>query len=323
MANLLLKARLALELPKINAALERAENTLPPPARPVAHHIFSAGGKRIRPLLTVLVAGLLGYGQQNVYDLACSVEMLHAATLLHDDVLDNALLRRGKPAAHTVFSVTQTILAGDALLAAGNAIVAGFDSPGLSLCFSAATSETCAGEIMEIASQRNPGLSMDDYLAIIRGKTAKLISCACEMGARLAGGTEGQIRAAARYGENVGFAFQIIDDALDFAPAAETGKPCDGDLREGKLTLPLRCYRDALPAEERTAFDRAFSEGTFTDDDVAALAARLHARGFVETARRVAGDYLEQALSAVRDLPDGPEASLLTAMAEYIRDRKK
>ena len=117
MANILLKARLALELPPINAALERAAQGLPEPVRPVARHIFEAGGKRLRPLLTVLTARLLGYERADIYDLAVTMEMLHAATLLHDDVLDNAVSRRGKPAAHTLFEVTPTILAGDALLA--------------------------------------------------------------------------------------------------------------------------------------------------------------------------------------------------------------
>ena len=117
MANILLKARLALELPPINAALERAAQGLPEPVRPVAQHIFEAGGKRLRPLLTVLTARLLGYEHADIYDLAVTMEMLHAATLLHDDVLDNAASRRGKPAAHTIFEVTPTILAGDALLA--------------------------------------------------------------------------------------------------------------------------------------------------------------------------------------------------------------
>ena len=114
---LLLKARLALELPPINKALSRAAEGLPHPVRPIARHIFEAGGKRLRPLLTILMARLLGYDKKDIYDLAVTMEMLHAATLLHDDVLDNADTRRGKPAAHTIFNATSTILAGDAMLA--------------------------------------------------------------------------------------------------------------------------------------------------------------------------------------------------------------
>ena len=116
-----LKARLALELPGINRALNKAVDTLPEPVRPVARHIFDAGGKRLRPLLTVLTARLLGHEAKSIQDLAITLEMLHAATLLHDDVLDNAVSRRGKPAAHTLFDVSSVILAGDALLAGANA----------------------------------------------------------------------------------------------------------------------------------------------------------------------------------------------------------
>ena len=139
---LLLKARLALELPPINKALSRAAEGLPHPVRPIARHIFEAGGKRLRPLLTILMARLLGYDKKDIYDLAVTMEMLHAATLLHDDVLDNADTRRGKPAAHTIFNATSTILAGDAMLAHANALVAQCGDPRLCLCFSEATSRT-------------------------------------------------------------------------------------------------------------------------------------------------------------------------------------
>ena len=160
---LLLKARLALELPPINKALSRAAEGLPHPVRPIARHIFEAGGKRLRPLLTILMARLLGYDKKDIYDLAVTMEMLHAATLLHDDVLDNADTRRGKPAAHTIFNATSTILAGDAMLAHANALVAQCGDPRLCLCFSEATSRTAAGEILEIAAQHQVETSAEEY----------------------------------------------------------------------------------------------------------------------------------------------------------------
>jgi len=172
---LLLKARLALELPPINKALSRAAEGLPHPVRPIARHIFEAGGKRLRPLLTILMARLLGYDKKDIYDLAVTMEMLHAATLLHDDVLDNADTRRGKPAAHTIFNATSTILAGDAMLAHANALVAQCGDPRLCLCFSEATSRTAAGEILEIAAQHQVETTAEEYEEIIRGKTAWLI----------------------------------------------------------------------------------------------------------------------------------------------------
>ena len=238
MATLLLKARLALELPPINAALNRAARDLPEAVRPVAQHIFDAGGKRLRPLLTVLTARLCGYDNEDIYDLAVTLEMLHAATLLHDDVLDNAATRRGQPAAHTLFEVTPTILAGDALLSHANSMVADYGDPRLCRCFSEATSRTATGEILEIAAQRRVDTSAEAYEEIVRGKTAWLIRAACQMGALRAGAPDALVEAVAAYGENVGMAFQMVDDALDFAPESETGKPTGGDVREGKLTPP-------------------------------------------------------------------------------------
>lgn len=318
-----LKARLALELPIINAALDRAVESLPEPVRPVARHIFEAGGKRLRPLLTVLTARLLGYAGKDIHDLAVTMEMLHAATLLHDDVLDNAMSRRGKPAAHTLFDVPGVILAGDALLAGANALVARFHDPRLTLCFSEATSRTAAGEILEIAAQGRVDLPDGDYEDVVRGKTAWLIRASCEMGALRAGAGPEAVEAAAAYGENLGMAFQMVDDALDFAPESVTGKPTGGDVREGKLTPPLRLYRQGLGTEERAAFDAAFTCGLMTENDAAAIAGRIREAGYDARVRQDADNYLDAARRALASLPDKPERQLMRQMADYVRDRKK
>ena len=318
-----LKARLALELPGINRALSRAVDTLPEPVRPVARHIFDAGGKRLRPLLTVLTSRLLGNGSKNIQDLAITLEMLHAATLLHDDVLDNAVSRRGKPAAHTLFDVSSVILAGDALLAGANALVAKHGDTRLTRCFSEATSRTAAGEILEIAAQRRVDSSSADYEDMVRGKTAWLIRAACEMGALAAGADEASVAAAAAYGENLGMAFQMVDDALDFAPESVTGKPTGGDVREGKLTPPLRLYRDSLSAAERSAFDAAFCAGLMTEADAASIAESIRQAGYDDAVRRQADEFLDAARQALETLPDRPERELMRQMADYVRDRKK
>ena len=318
-----LKARLALELPGINRALNKAVDTLPEPVRPVARHIFDAGGKRLRPLLTVLTTRLLGNGSKNIQDLAITLEMLHAATLLHDDVLDNAVSRRGKPAAHTLFDVSSVILAGDALLAGANALVANYGDTRLTRCFSEATSRTAAGEILEIAAQRRVDSSSADYEDMVRGKTAWLIRAACEMGALAAGADDASVAAAAAYGENLGMAFQMVDDALDFAPESVTGKPTGGDVREGKLTPPLRLYRDSLSAEERSAFDAAFCAGLMTEADAASIAESIRQAGYDDAVRRQADEFLDAARQALETLPDRPERELMRQMADYVRDRKK
>ena len=318
-----LKARLALELPGINRALNKAVDTLPEPVRPVARHIFDAGGKRLRPLLTVLTTRLLGNGSKNIQDLAITLEMLHAATLLHDDVLDNAISRRGKPAAHTIFDVSSVILAGDALLAGANALVANYGDTRLTRCFSEATSRTAAGEILEIAAQRRVDSSSADYEEMVRGKTAWLIRAACEMGALAAGADDASVAAAAAYGENLGMAFQMVDDALDFAPESITGKPTGGDVREGKLTPPLRLYRDSLSTEERSAFDAAFCAGLMTEADAASIAESIRQAGYDDAVRRQADEFLDAARQALETLPDRPERELMRQMADYVRDRKK
>ena len=318
-----LKARLALELPGINRALNRAVDTLPEPVRPVARHIFDAGGKRLRPLLTVLTARLLGHEHKAVQDLAITLEMLHAATLLHDDVLDNAVSRRGKPAAHTIFDVSSVILAGDALLAGANALVADYGDTRLTRCFSEATSRTAAGEILEIAAQRRVDSSSADYEDMVRGKTAWLIRAACEMGALVAGADDASVAAAAAYGENLGMAFQMVDDALDFAPESVTGKPTGGDVREGKLTPPLRLYRDSLGTAERGAFDAAFCAGLMTEADAASIAGSIRPAGYDDAVRRQADEFLDAARQALETLPDRPERELMRQMADYVRDRKK
>ena len=270
-----------------------------------------------------LMARLLGYDKKDIYDLAVTMEMLHAATLLHDDVLDNADTRRGKPAAHTIFNATSTILAGDAMLAHANALVAQCGDPRLCLCFSEATSRTAAGEILEIAAQHQVETTAEEYEEIIRGKTAWLIRASCQLGALRAGADDALVEAAAAYGENIGMAFQIVDDALDFAPQSVTGKPSGGDVREGKLTPPLRMYRDSLDDAARAAFDQAFNDASFTDSDAERIADGIRAAGFDQATRMAAEGYLDKARAALATLPSGPEQDILQQMADYVRDRKK
>ena len=247
------------EQPRINAALAEAAAELPVSIMPIAQYAMGNGGKRLRPLLTVLVARLLGYADNDIYSLAAAMEMFHVATLLHDDVMDNAEMRRGSTATHKVFGVTETILAGDALLAKGNQIVAGFGDPRLTAATSDAIAQTANGEILEIANQGKNAPDLLIYNQIIAGKTAWMIRTSCNIGAVRANGTPEQVAGATDYGFNLGMAFQIVDDALDFAPSSLTGKPEGGDVREGKLTPPIFFYANSLAPAERYAFFAHFS----------------------------------------------------------------
>ena len=318
-----LKQRLAAEMPALEAALQGATLALPVPVQPTARHIFAAGGKRLRPFLTVLLARLLGYRADDIYPLAVSMEMLHAATLLHDDVLDEAVTRRGQPAAHTLFGTTITILAGDALLAAANLMVAGHGDTRLSACFSEATARTAAGEILEIEYMRRLDQPAGVYEAVVLGKTAWLLRASCVMGALKAGADSEAVEHAAAYGEALGMAFQMVDDALDFAPESVTGKPTGGDLREGKLTPPLRMYREGLNDLDRAAFDQYFTTGSFSAEDAARIGQEICALGYDQRTRQLAGQYLDKAQEALAFLPDGPERLLLTQMTDYVQNRNK
>ncbi len=317
-----LRSLLTLEQPLINAALLRHLETLPPLAYPAAAHLLGAGGKRLRPLLTLLVGRALGNNNEDLYTLGVAIEMLHAATLLHDDILDNAPLRRGQPTAHSLFGITQVILAGDALLAKALLMVSQLDDARLTKCISEAVMRTAEGEIAEFAAIRNISLLPEEYLHIITGKTAWMLQASCELAALYAGATASEVKAAARFGLELGIAFQLVDDALDFSPCAETGKPTGGDLREGKITPPLLHYLAALPPNERTPFKQKLADNLLTDEDITKASTDIFDHGYAQKAREQADSHLLCAKEALTALPKGKPRDVLEQMLTYVRTRK-
>ncbi|MGE4298261.1 MAG: polyprenyl synthetase family protein [Desulfovibrionaceae bacterium] len=314
----------AAEQPIINTFLHAEADKLDPVVAPVARHVLGAGGKRLRPLLTLLTARALGQATDNAYPLACGLEMLHSATLLHDDIIDGADLRRGVPTAHTTFGTTLTVLAGDILLALANSLAAAYGDPRLNAAMADAIVRTATGEIQEIAHLRNAGLTREQYLEIITGKTAYLIMAACRCGALLAHATDDQLAAAEAFGLNLGIAFQLVDDALDYGASREVaGKPVGADLREGKLTLPLILYLERADAAQRQAFAARFTANSFTDDDIALLTARVAEQGFDAATRDFAGTYLDKAAAALARFPASEERSLLEQALAYVQNRDK
>ena len=225
---------------------------------------FLSGGKRLRPVLTLLWYNLLETEQKithpelSVYDASVVLEMFHVASLLHDDVLDNAELRRGKTASHVKFGVRPCLLAGDALLAMGNKQMAEFQNTALMSIISDALLKTANGEIEEINLTGKIPDNAEEYLAVIEGKTAWIIRSACEVGAVMAGAAPKDVAAARDFGLNLGMAFQIVDDALDFSPEEIIGKPSGGDLRERKCTPPVHMYLQSLTESERADFIQKF-----------------------------------------------------------------
>lgn len=312
------------ELPGVNAFLVDEAEKLNGLIRKVALHILKSGGKRIRPMLTILMARAQGYAKDDFLPMACALELLHSATLLHDDYLDDADMRRGMEAAHLVFGRTETILAGDALLALANEMGARYGKARLSSLLARGIMQTAEGEIAEIEFSKNPALDRDMYLDIIIGKTARLIETACRCGAALATDSAEAEEAAGGYGLNLGIAFQLVDDALDYAsPTTETGKPEGGDLKEGKVTLPLiLLMEDADEAATAELMD-ALREKRLSPAQCAAMVEQVVDGGYAESTRQEAAAYVERAKHALAGFPDCREVTVLRQAADYVLTRTK
>ena len=288
------------EIPGINAFLAAEADSLDGLVRDVARHVLLSGGKRIRPVLTILFARALGHAADDVLPIACALEMLHTATLLHDDVLDAALTRRGKVSAHVAFGTTETILAGDVLLARANKLGAEYDIPRLNALLAFGTMSTAEGEILELAHTARPTPDRNAYMDIIIGKTARLIETACRCGAALATRDRACEDIAGDFGLNVGIAFQLVDDALDYtSPAQVSGKPTGGDLKEGKVTLPLVLHLATLDEAQRKQLAEDFRDDRLDAEAIETLRAAIVAGGHAAKTREMAATYLHRAQEAL------------------------
>jgi octaprenyl-diphosphate synthase len=319
--NAEIEAALASEQPRINAEIRLRAEGLPEHARAPAEHLLLSGGKRLRPLLTLLTGRALGCTDESLYALGAAVEMLHAATLLHDDILDNASIRRGRASAHVLFGNAAAVLAGDAMLAKALVLVSSFGDPKLTACVSEAVMHTAEGEIAEFALLRDASVSHADYVRVVTGKTARMLSASCEIGALRAGAGEPATRAAALFGLETGIAFQIVDDVLDYYPSEATGKPRGGDLREGKCTPPLLLYLASLPADKAGGLRADFEGGRLGEAEIEALCGEIYRGGFAEQAREPARIHLAGAAEALAVFPPSPERDLLDKIRLSILTR--
>jgi octaprenyl-diphosphate synthase len=313
------------DIPEIEGFIARQVDGLDPLVREVAGHVLGSGGKRLRPALTLICARALGApGGTDLLPLACSLEFLHSATLLHDDILDGATMRRSRETAHKLFGVTPTVLAGDVLLALANRLAADYGDARITHSLAEAIMGTATGEVREISAARNAGLSREDYMEIITAKTALLFHCACRCGALAAGAQEDLIEAAAGYGLNLGISFQLVDDALDYsAPPDVAGKPAGGDLREGKMTLPLMLYLDGLEDSARRELIARIEKGGLRDEEVADIVSRVEALGLPEKTRREAGMYADRARGRLAAFPESPEKTLMDNIVDFVLVRSK
>jgi octaprenyl-diphosphate synthase len=317
-----LLSRVEKDLAAIETALDQSLNPHVGLVRDVAGHLIFSGGKRIRPLLNVLSARLCGYKDPFIYPFSTIVEFLHTATLLHDDVVDGADLRRGKPVAHTLYGAPVTVLVGDFLLARGLSIAAKTGNPEIIRVIADITENMCQGEIQQLVKKGDTSLTEAEYMDVIQRKTGFLIQGACETGALIAGAPSETSKSLARFGYHVGMVFQIADDLLDYtADTRDLGKTVGADLREGKLTLPvIHALQKATP-KDRKWIKRLIGHPDFTDVEFARLKDRLNHYGGIDYAVTVAGTHVADAAKILGAFPPSETRDTLGMIAEYTLAR--
>ena len=287
--------------------------------RTIGEYIIGAGGKRMRPVLLLLVAQALGYKGNHHHLMAAAVEFIHTATLLHDDVVDESDLRRGRGTANAVFGNAASVLVGDYLYSRAFEMMVDVDSMRIMQTMSGATTVIAEGEVLQLLNIHDPDVSEARYLQVVRFKTAKLFEAAAEAGAVLAGASSVQQEAAAAYGRHIGTAFQLMDDLLDYtANAAQMGKNAGDDLREGKPTLPLIYLLENGSNEERLLVRAAIEQNQDLPDDVfVQILNAVQTSGALDYTQAAAKREAELALACIQDFPANEATSALRALCEY------
>lgn len=302
----------------VNAViLERMQSDIPLIPR-LAGHLISGGGKRLRPMLTLAGAELVGYQGARHHKLAAAVEFIHTATLLHDDVVDGSELRRGKAAANIIFGNPATVLVGDFLFSRAFELMTEDGSLKVLNILSSASAIIAEGEVSQLTAQRQIETSEERYLQIIGAKTAALFAAASRIGAVVAECGEREEQALDDYGRNLGVAFQLVDDAIDYdSDAAEMGKDRGDDFREGKMTLPvIFAYARGTP-EERKFWQAAIAGHRTSDDDLAEAIALIGKYDAVEATRERARHFAARAVDAISIFPDGKARAAMAEAAHF------
>ncbi|MGR3289693.1 MAG: polyprenyl synthetase family protein [Paracoccaceae bacterium] len=284
----------------------------------VTAHLVDAGGKRLRPLLTLAAARLCNYDGPFQIHLAATVEFIHTATLLHDDVVDKSARRRGRPTANLLWDNKSSVLVGDYLFARSFQLMTETGSLRVLNILANASATIAEGEVLQLTTAQNLATSESDYLKVVRGKTAALFSAATEVGGVIAGAPEKLVTALHKYGDALGICFQIVDDLLDYEGSDATGKDIGDDFRECKLTLPLIKAVAMADADERAFWERVIEKGQQNDGDLDHAVALLVKHGALDAARTEAIDWSDTAKAALIDLPDDPIREMLSDLADYV-----
>lgn len=288
----------------------------------MVNYVVQAGGKRLRPALVVLSAQIGGSQSDDAIVVGAAAELIHLSTLLHDDIVDRAVLRHQKPTAAVTYGDEVAILLGDYLYVEGFSLLASLSDPQLVDLFARSTRSICQGEINQVNRRFHLDLTLSEYLSFIDNKTATLMGAAMRGGARLARLSTDQTTALGHFGWNLGMAFQIIDDALDLiGDEAMTGKTLRTDLVNGKLTLPLIWLRDKLEPEDQKVFLNCLKEPTVRN--VQHIIGWVKESGAIKEGLRQATNFARQAQTALRGFPDSSPKTTLNAIAHYIVTRTR
>lgn len=290
----------------------------------VAAHILSSGGKRVRPLLLLLSARLCGYPGREHYQLGSLVEFIHTATLLHDDVVDEADIRRGRRTARKVWGNQISILVGDYLYSKAMAQIVEFRSHGMNEVLAEACTKMAEGEVLQLYYNGNPSMPESDYIKIVEHKTAGLIAAACRMGAILADASEEKQSALFRFGQYLGIAFQVADDTLDYnADGERLGKTLGQDLRQGKATLPLLHLLDHCSEQDRSMIKDRMETRTLSREDLERILGLMQDTGSLAYAMERAKTYIAAAQHELQAFEDSSARRALIVAADYMitRDR--
>ncbi len=314
-------APIADDMKALDEVIRARLDTDVPLIRTVGEYIISSGGKRMRPALLLLVARALGYQGTNHHLLAAVVEFIHTSTLLHDDVVDESSLRRGRSTANAVFGNAASVLVGDFLYSRAFQMMVETDSLRVMRILADATNVIAEGEVLQLLNVHDPDVTEESYFQVVRYKTGKLFEASAQLGAVLAGATPEQEEAAAEYGRRVGTAFQLIDDELDYSGDAEAlGKNVGDDLREGKPTLPLIRVLQVGTPEQQALIRGAIETG---EADFTAVAAAIRDTDALEYTRKAAIAEAEAAHAAVANYPASAFSKSLLEFRSFAvtRDR--
>ena len=287
-------------------------------------HVVGGGGKRLRPILVVLSAKVCGYKGSDAHTLAAVVELIHVASLVHDDVLDEAAIRRGRETLHARWGNKVAVLVGDYLHARVLSMLVSrrADDPAMAI-LADTTQAMCEGEVIHAYKSGDFDISETEYLKIISFKTGKLITASCTLGAHLGTTDSKQIEALTVYGQQIGIAFQIVDDVLDFAENPDKlGKNTFGDLREGKLTFPIIYARSVCNDDEKQMLEKVLNPNTDETDAIVFVESLFQRYGVEAYCLKIAQDYADRAKAALAAFPETPARLALQQLANYVVSRE-